>query len=303
MDHQQSAVPSTAVKAHDLAGPDNLRAMQAMVQELWQTARPVAMYHVGGLAWNHAHLPNRDAEMKRRIWEEGGRVVAWGWVYLPGELEWAVLPGWETLSTEVLAWFEEVADGDRLEAAVLSDDAQGVEALASRGYSEDHDAPFFCYMLRDLDSIDSPSLSPGFRLRTVTDADVDRRVELHRAVWVGTRFSAESYRAVRDTWPYRETLDCVVEAPDGSLASSVIAWFDPDNNVGELEPVDTHPDYRRLGLGRAVNLFSFGRLREAGAERAMVLCRGDAAYPVPKRLYESVGFTEVGRTRVFTRPR
>jgi ribosomal protein S18 acetylase RimI-like enzyme len=276
--------------------------MQGMVQELW-AAGSVAAYHVGGMAWNHAHIANRDAEMKRRIWEEDGRVVAWGWVYLPGELEWAVLPGWEKLSHEVLAWFEEVAQGDRLETSVRRVDVRAARFLSSAGYEEDPGAPFFCYMTRDLEATGSPSLPPGFRLRTVTDADVDHRVDLHRAAWPGTRFSPESYRDVRRTWPYRETLDCVVEAPDRSFASSVIAWLDPKNGVGELEPVDTHPHYRRLGLARAVNLFAFQRLREVGATRAMVLCRGDAAYPVPMRLYESVGFAEVSRGRVFARRR
>lgn len=176
---------------HDFAGEDDLRSMQAMVQELW-AAGSVAAYHVGGMAWNHAHIANRDAEMKRRIWEVDGRVVAWGWVYLPGELEWAVLPGWEELSHEVLAWSEEVAQGDRLETSVLRGDVRAARVLSSAGYEEDPGAPFFCYMTRDLEATGSPSLPPGFRLRTVTDADVDHRVDLHRAAWPGTRLEGRA---------------------------------------------------------------------------------------------------------------
>lgn len=273
------------------------------MQEQWATAPPVVANHVGGLAWNHAHIAGRDAEMKRRLWSDGERVVAWGWVYLPGELEWATAPGCEEVLREVVAWFEDVAQGDRLETSVLRDDATCADLLSSMGYQEDPSAPFFSYMMRDLDTIEPPTLPTGFRLRTTTEADVDRRVDLHRAAWEGTRFSAESYRAVRGTWPYRETLDCVVESPDGTLASSVIAWLDPENRVGEFEPVDTHRAYRRLGLARAVNLFALERLRDAGAERTLVLCRGDAGYPIPKLLYTSVGFAEVSRSRVFSRRR
>jgi ribosomal protein S18 acetylase RimI-like enzyme len=75
----------------------------------------------------------------------------------------------------------------------------------------------------------------------------------------------------------------------------VLAWYDDENRVGELEPVGTHPDHRRRGLGRATNLFALDRLSAAGATHAIVSCRGDAAYPIPRLLYESVGFRELSR--------
>ena len=53
---------------------------------------------------------------------------------------------------------------------------------------------------------------------------------------------------LQTVWPYRADLDCVVEAPDGSLVAYCLAWLDDANRVGELEPVGTHPDYRRRGL-------------------------------------------------------
>jgi len=98
------------------------------------------------------------------------------------------------------------------------------------------------------------------------------------------------------TWPYRADLDCVAEAPDGSFAAYTLCWYDDENRVGEFEPVGAHPDHRRRGLARAVNLDALRRLRAAGAERAIVLCRGDAGYPAAKLLYESVGFRQHSRS-------
>jgi ribosomal protein S18 acetylase RimI-like enzyme len=98
-----------------------------------------------------------------------------------------------------------------------------------------------------------------------------------------------------NTWPYRSDLDFVIEGPDGSLAAAANGWFDEENRVGEFEPVGTHPAHRQLGLGRALMLFGLQRFREAGASEAIVGCRGDADYPVPKLLYESVGFRELSR--------
>ncbi len=102
-------------------------------------------------------------------------------------------------------------------------------------------------------------------------------------------------------WPYRADLDCIAVAPDGRVAAYVLAWYDDENRVGELEPVGTHADFRRLGLARAASFFALRRLRDEGAERAIVLCRGDEGYPAPKRLYESVGFRQHSRSIEFRR--
>ena len=100
-----------------------------------------------------------------------------------------------------------------------------------------------------------------------SDADMAARVAVHQASWheLGTRITQETYANVVLTWPYRPDLDLVVEAPDGSYAAFALAWYDPENRVGELEPVGTDPRFRRRGLGRAVNLFGLERLREVGA--------------------------------------
>ena len=139
-------------------------------------------------------------------------------------------------------------------------------------------------------------------MRTVEAADFESRAAAHRSAFAPSRFSADAYASVRASWPYRQDLDCVVEAPDGSIAAFSLAWLDEVNGVGELEPVGTHADHQDRGLGRAVNLFALQRLRDEGARTAIVACRGDDAHPVPARLYESIGFREVWRTLPFRKP-
>ena len=127
-------------------------------------------------------------------------------------------------------------------------------------------------------------------------SDLPARVAVHRAAFHPSRVTEESYAKVMAEWPYRPELDCAVVPPDGSFAAFALGWLDEANGVGLLEPVGTHPDHRRLGLGRAVSLLALRQLRSAGAERAVVRSRGDAAYPVPKLLYESIGFRELSRS-------
>jgi ribosomal protein S18 acetylase RimI-like enzyme len=124
-------------------------------------------------------------------------------------------------------------------------------------------------------------------------------VAAHQSAFHPSRFRDDVYEFVRSTPAYRADLDCVVAAPDGSIAAYALAWLDDVNMTGELEPVGTHADHRRLGLARAVNLYALHRLRDEGATTGVVASRGDDAFPIPRALYESVGFRECWRRIAF----
>ncbi|GAA3431247.1 GNAT family N-acetyltransferase [Kutzneria kofuensis] len=113
--------------------------------------------------------------------------------------------------------------------------------------------------------------------------------------WAPTAYTAESYDGVRQTAAYRGDLHVLVEAPDGTMASSTIMWLDEVNKTVEFEPVGTHPGYRRLGLGRAMLLHGMQLAREAGANHATVACLGAPAHVRARELYYGVGFRELSR--------
>jgi ribosomal protein S18 acetylase RimI-like enzyme len=267
--------------------------MQALAQELWRLAPERVETTAQALAWASAV---DDQAWKRRLWLDDDRVLAWAWLFPPDELDWQAHPSRPGLVDEALDWFESIAAPGALRTWARAGDAAALEGLARRGYAHDPAAPFFLRTARDLDAIEEPTLPAGFRLRTTADGvDAAARVAVHRAAWEPSRFTAERYERVTRTWPFRPDLDVVVEAPDGRLAATVLAWYDDENRVGELEPVGTHPAFRRRGLARAATLDALRRLHEAGATHAIVSCRGDAAYPVPRLLYETVGFRELSR--------
>ena len=95
---------------------------------------------------------------------------------------------------------------------------------------------------------------------------------------------------VTQAWPYRPELDCVLEAPDRAFAAYVLCWYDDANHVGELEPVGTHPAYRRRGLGAAVCRYALRRLRDEGARQAIVYAGGRDQDEPARVLYESIRF-------------
>jgi ribosomal protein S18 acetylase RimI-like enzyme len=287
------------VETQPYAGPGDLRRMQRLVQDAWALVGAKNHWHVGDVAWQATQHVGREPEWRRQLWEKDGRVVAYGWLWRPDTLAWQVDPRLPELVDEVHAWFEQEAEAETLETSALADDVAGIESLHARGYEEVHGEPWMAFLLSELDDLPEPEPPAGYTLRTVGDGDIERRVAVHRAAFHPSRVTVESYRNVVRTWPYRADLDCVAEAPDGSLAAYTLCWYDDENRVGEFEPVGTHPDHRRRGLARAVNLDALRRLRTAGAERAIVLCRGDDDYPAPKLLYESVGFRRHSRSVTF----
>lgn len=277
-----------------------IRAMQQLAQEAWRLEPTHVDVTLGELAyvWG-VQNEGYSSEWRHRLWMDGNEALAWGWLFLPGSLEFQIHPGHAALLPDVLDWFEATAGDVERSVSVRVANRQAGEELERRGFRRDDDTPWMRLNLRELAELEEPHLPTGFRFLTMADAGVElsKRVAVHQAAWseFGTRVTDDTYPRVIRTWPYRPELDLLVEAPDGSPVAFALAWYDDANLIGEFEPVGTDPRFRRLGLGRAVNLFGLQRLREAGATHAIVASRGDEGYPIPSRLYEAIGF------RVFSR--
>lgn len=256
---------------------DDLRYMLQLCQERWPDVR----FTFGVIAFWAAQLEREGHEA--RIFDR-----AWGY-RADGDLEY----DGEDVDA-VLEW-------GRPERVIAP--LRDAELLARHGLHHDPDGIWFKVNARPLDAVAEPVVPPGYRLTTMAEyEDFASRTAAHRSAFApGSRLTEEVYARVRGGWPYRADLDCVCVAPDGSVASYALAWLDERNALGELEPVGTHANHRRLGLARATNLFALRRLRDEGAGTALVGCRGDDAYPIPRRLYASVGFKEIDRKVSFTR--
>jgi ribosomal protein S18 acetylase RimI-like enzyme len=285
-----------AAVARDYAGPVDLRRMQLLVGDVWAVRGADSAHHIGGLAWQRFQHVGREPNWRTRLWEEGGRVVAYGWLLEEGELDFCVHPQRSELLDDVLDW------GDAGQTQALDSDVDAMAALERHGYVRaSNDEPFFIHFVRELDERPDAVAHEGFVLRTIEENDVEGRVGAHRSAFHPSRVTVESYRDVMRALPYRADLDCVAVAPDGRIAAYCLAWLDQRNRVGELEPVGTHADFRRRGLAAAVSAFALRRLTEEGANMAVVYARGDAAYPAPKLLYESLGFRPHGRMIGYSR--
>lgn len=273
--------------------------MHALALEQRRLLGVRAPWHVGDVTWGLRQHEGREDEWKIRVWEEDGRVLAWSWLKSERALlEFDVRRDRLDLLDEILA------EPDARTAVAFEDDEEVRAALERHGFREPNEenlsrqGPLLHFLARDLaDAPDLPPLPEGFRYRTVEPGDLPERVAIHREVWAPSRVTEASFANVQASWPYRASLDCVVEAPGGRFAAYCLVWPDDENRVGELEPVGVREEFRRRGLGAAVCTFGLRRLHEEGGRQAIVYCVTDGACG----LYEAIGFrrhaTLVGYSR------
>lgn len=299
-------------------GPTELRLMQGLAQQV-TAVRPELLNGdatVGELAW----VWGKDFDVRNQFWRHrhwfvDGELAGWGWVVLPhriprsdgkirevktANLTWQVHPDRPELLNEILDWYDDAAgDVDRL-LILQAPDVDARAIAAAHGYAFDAEAgsdngDWHQFNARDLTDVPDPVLPQGFRFRTAEHVSVADAVTAHMDAWYPSSFTEAAMERVRRTWPYRADLHVLIEAPDGTLAATTIIWFDEVTRTAEFEPVGTHREFRRQGLGTALQLHGMHLARAAGANRMLVACLGAPAHQAARNLYYGVGFRELSR--------
>ena len=160
--------------------------------------------------------------------------------------------------------------------------------LAAHGFTraEGHKV----YFQQPLDApIPTPKLPPGFTARPLKGVE---------EVAAATTLLAEAFnidsvtvpwrRRILDQPHYRPELDIVIAAPDGRLAAFCLFWLHPHGHTGQIEPMATHPDFQRLGLGKASIYAGLAKVAALGATRAVVGTSGSNVRS--QGMYQGAGF-------------
>lgn len=302
----------------ELVTAADVRLMQGLAQRVTATRPDLVNSDAsfGELAWNWGRgRAAAGASWPSRLWFSGEDLVAWGWATLPRHvrlndgstkdvtrayLAYQVRPDHAALVDVVIEWYEEVCEGAVRTVLPNASDESGLARWAAHGYETDPaslgDTGFWTQLnRRELTDLERPSLPKGYRFRTAADVGPEATVQAHVDAWSPTTYTAESYEGVRTTTGYRGDLHLLVEAPDGTMASSTIMWLDELNRTAQFEPVGTHPEYRRQGLARAIVLQGMHLAQAAGADHTTVACLGAPGHPAARELYYGVGFRQFTR--------
>ena len=204
-------------------------------------------------------------------------------------------PAHEALVAEYLAW----AEGRAREAGLKQlspfwlqeDDEVMCRLLAAHGFVTLPGLPPPLFE-RSLDELPTIPLPHGFTVQGVGSLDDGR---LRAAVTHAAFRPTDDWEAYWDTYAqfigsavYDGERDLFVRSPDGRGASACTIWFDPVNQVGLFEPVATHPDFQRQGLGKAVMAEGLRRMKAAGMRQAIL--GFDPNNTAARALYQYLGF-------------
>jgi ribosomal protein S18 acetylase RimI-like enzyme len=240
------------------------------------------------------------------LWVDAeGELLAWAVMQTPfWTIDYAIHPDASSrVHRQVLAWADKRAhqlrDGPYGRSCwfvmVFAGQADRIRDLEESGFVSQADVrrdPWSKVLMQRpvRFSVAVQALPVGFRIRSLAGEDeVDAYLGLHRAVFESKNMTAGWRTRILRRPEYLADLDLVAVAPDGRLVAFCICWLgkgpEPE---GQIEPLGVHPDYRHLGVGRAILSEGLRRLYLHGAARVHV--ETDRYRNAALQVYEAAGF-------------
>ena len=144
------------------------------------------------------------------------------------------------------------------------------------------------YLLADMP--DTSKLPEGFTVETLSyeqGVDYAGIAECIKRAFDTDRDVQATLVSLEANPMFRPDLSVFVRSPDGRVAAYCRGTVDPLNGVAAIDPVCTHPDFGRMGLGKAVVQACFRAQRDLGGRFSYI---GSAPEPAPStNLYRSLG--------------
>ena len=288
------------MRARPYEGLKDLHAMLDLLAEGHKANNGTHYVHRGDLQWwlFYTDTPAEIWQPRVRLWMEADRLI--GWTLLsPDEKAFDVyavpeLRG-EARESEMLARaVDEMSTLDEIQTIWVADnDEARIRWLEDNGFevAEDH----FVHFRRSLsEPLAGFPLPEGFSLRASRGAQDARLRSVVSHAAFGSKKPFDEYvpRTLRfmQSPVYAPEHEIFVIAPNGEAAAFCIVWTDALNKIGHFEPVGTHPDFQRKGLGKSLLFDALCRLKSEGMIEADVCTNHDN--PAAIRLYESVGFRQ-----------
>ncbi len=175
---------------------------------------------------------------------------------------------------------------DKIYVETFGCNPQHEEFMMARGYTYGKHA--ITYTEHDFRQIPDATLPEGFHFHDATGDDLENLADVHNNSFTN-KWTAKIYGKVFNA-PYQE-YEIVVVAPDGRFAAFTQVWVDDINHTILFEPVGTHQDFRRRGIGKALMVYVLKRMQaEHGTQYAIVCHEPPDKNVASGALYASVGF-------------
>jgi GNAT superfamily N-acetyltransferase len=268
----------------------DLTALLELVGRSLASGDPAALFHPGGLQWWLRRMGRRGFEVA--VLTDGDELVGMA-LRDGGDVIVQTDAAHAGDRPDLLAWAEASARDSaepELFVSVAEEDDDLRRLVSGRGY-EPTERYGYALVSEIVAEPALPELPRGFEMISLTPALADAHVALHRAAWsrpnTPSTYDRLQHDAVVAMPDFRYDLVPIVRAADGTLVAYCMSWWDPRSASVEIEPLGTHPEYRRLGLARAIVREVTRRAWELRAR--YVLVWGGTTNPEAKALYLSAG--------------
>lgn len=266
--------------------------------------------HRGDVQWwlFYTDTPPQVWQSNIRLLKEDEKLL--GWILLSKDenaFDIYVMPNLRGSSAErdLYAWaIDHLSKLETVDAYwVAEDDSVRIELLKEFGFAPKE--TYTVLFMRDLSELPKISALPNdFALRHSRGNEEDAKL---RSVASHSAFESEKpfEEYWQRTWKFMQSPAYVPQheifltAPSGQVASYCIVWTDELNKEGHFEPVGTHADFQRRGLGKRLMYDCFRRLKDEGMETASV-CTGNLN-DCGIALYEATGFRRAKKLLTFTK--
>lgn len=233
------------------------------------------------------------------IWEDEKQIVGVATVDCKFGIGFCLtLPEYAFLKKEMLLYSKDKLSKDGEFGVVIQDnDLEFQDIAAELGFyateEKENDAIFY------LDKTSTEyKLPEGFNITTMKETfDL---YQYMRVLWKGFnhelngegefKFPKELEVACKESMIRPNVdLDLKIAAvtPDGNFAAYCGMWYDPKAGYAVIEPVATDPEYRKMGIGRAVVLEGIKRAGKLGAKTAIVGSSQQFYYSIGLRPYKT----------------
>jgi ribosomal protein S18 acetylase RimI-like enzyme len=229
----------------------------------------------------HGYL-DKSAVDRIGLWEDHGQIVGVATFDCQlGEAFCLTFPKYTFLKKEMLLYARYKLSKDGEFGVVITDtDLEFQDIAANLGFrgteQKENDVIFY------LDKTSTEyNLPEGFHITSMKETfDL---YQYRRVLWKGFNHElngeGELQFSKKEEWSTREemirpnvdlNLKVAAVAPDGNFAAYCGMWYDSEAGYAVIEPVATDPQYRKMGLGKAVVLEGIRRAGELGAKTALV---------------------------------
>lgn len=216
------------------------------------------------------------------IWEDNQNIVAICNTEGGKECWMHVHNGYEYLYPEMLTWAENniVLNGESLSVFATKSQQYKEDELLKRNYIKNTNQEEYSFFKKVKCNKKYDIVVPeGFTV--VVGTQGLNHKEITNACSYGFHPDKEGLLTeegeLPPSWKIRETApmfdykyEVIVKAPNGETASYSYVWVDKITSTGYIEPVSTREKYRRLGLGKAIQLSTLNLLCDEKIEYCFV---------------------------------